>query len=565
MIAAFADSIALQWGVRRWAIAWAAGAMSALAMPPFDLVPVLFVTLPVLVWLIDGAISEGDNSGRRSRRSAFVAGWFFGFGFFLAGLWWIGFAFLVEADRFAWMIPFAMLGLPAGLALFYGLAAALARWLWRTDALRVFIFALSFGGAEILRGHLFTGFPWNSLGYAFAASDLTLQGASLLGLDGLSVLAFAIFAAPVLFDGQPGGRFARRVTGGFAVFAIAGLLAYGGWRLSLDIPEPASAVRLRVVQPSIPQAEKWRPDLRLRNFSRLVELSDVATSPEASGAADRDIIIWPESAIPFYYQNEPEAQQAVAGLLRPGSVIVTGLLRYEARPGGGARIFNSVAVLDDTGMIAARYDKVRLVPFGEYLPFQDTLERWGIRQLTDLPGGFAAGEAVTPVRRPGLPSFWPLICYEAIFPGFLPRGADAPRPDFLLNVTNDAWYGDTPGPRQHLRQARMRAVEQGLPMVRAANNGISALIDARGQIVRELPLDDAAVIDGTLPGALPRTPFVLSHGALGYALLMLFALATLRRNIKKNDERILWTGCSAIHNSQPVGGAYVVSIGLCYY
>jgi apolipoprotein N-acyltransferase len=529
MISSLADVVALQWGARRWAVAGLAGAVSALAMPPFDLVPVLFVTFPVLIWLIDSAISESGKTGQRSLRSAFVAGWFFGFGYFLAGLWWIGFAFLVEADRFAWMMPFAMLAMPAALALFYGLAAALSRLFWRSDMLRIFIFALCFGAIEILRGHIFTGFPWNSFGYAFAATDLTMQSASLLGLDGLSVLAFAIFAAPTLLDGQSGSRFARNAAVGFVVVSVAGVLGYGGWRLSLDVPEPANETRLRIVQPSIPQAEKWRPDLRDRNFERLLELSDVATSPEAGGAIDRDIIIWPESALPFYYQDQPVARQAVAGLLRPGSILVTGLLRYDVQTEGDAKIFNAIAMIDATGAIAARYDKVRLVPFGEYLPFQDFLERWGIRQLTDLPGGFAPGESVMPMRHARLPSFWPLICYEVIFPGFLPRGTDAPRPAFLLNVTNDAWYGDTPGPRQHLRQAQMRAAEQGLPMARAANNGISALINAKGIVVSELPLDAATVIDTALPGALPSTPYVRSHGLVAHGLLMLLALSLLRR------------------------------------
>ena len=531
MIGRLADTIALQWGVRRVLIAFLAGAASALAMPPFDLVPVLLVTFPVLVWLIDGSIKERGDAGRPSMLSAFVVGWAFGTGYFLAGLWWIGFAFLVEAERFAWMLPLPMVALPAGLALFHGLAAAVARLLWRPGALRVFVFALCFGAAEILRGHIFTGFPWNSFGYAFSPADLTLQAASLFGLDGLTVLALALFALPVLFDGHAGGRFGRNIVAAFALITIAGLAGYGTWRLSIEAAPPQEQTRLRIVQPSIPQAEKWQPELRTRNFTSQLELSDIATSPQATGAVDRDIIVWPESAMPFYYQDQPAAQQAVAGLLPAGAILVTGLLRYDADPSApnGARIYNSIAIIDDEGGFAAIYDKVRLVPFGEFLPFQDTLERWGIRQLTDLPGGFAAGARLSPMRHPGKPSFWPLVCYEAIFPGFLPRGGDAARPEFLLNVTNDAWYGDTPGPRQHLRQARMRAVEQGLPLVRAANNGISALIDAHGRTIAELPLNARAVIDQNLPGILPPTPFLRSHGAAGYALLGLFALALLRR------------------------------------
>lgn len=508
MLQALAQGIMLQWGWRRALLAVTAGAASALAMPPFGIFPILFVTLPVFVWQLDGAVSSGRTRRRDELVSAALVGWCFGFGYFLAGLWWIGSAFLVDAQTFGWLMPFAVVLMPAGLALFTALGATLARLVWRPGPFRVFAFAAGLGLSEIARGYLLTGFPWNAFGYALAANAATMQIGALVGLHGMSVLALFVFASPAALGLSDAAHSRGRIlVPALAACVLLGSFGYGALRLSREEAAP-QPVHIRVVQPSIPQEQKFDQEQASRTLSALLSLSDIATSPQNDGIGDFDVVVWPESAFPFYLQEEPAAVAALAALIPDGTVLVTGLQRYEKAPQTprGYLGFNSVAAIDSAGEMIASYDKTHLVPFGEYLPLQSFMEWIGFRQLTNMPGGFDAGATRAPIAVPGVPAFLPLICYEAIFPGFADR--DQPRAEWLLNVTNDAWFGDTPGPRQHLLQARLRAVEEGLPMVRAANNGISAVIDARGRVVASLPLNARNVIDADLPAALPPTPFV---------------------------------------------------------
>ncbi|MFN0265182.1 apolipoprotein N-acyltransferase [Tepidamorphus sp. 3E244] len=533
MLQALAQGVMLQWGWRRVLLAMLAGGSSALAMPPFGFFPVLFFTFPVFVWLLDGAISSGTHKRRDELLTAFAVGWCFGFGYFLTSLWWIGNALLVDAETFGWLVPFATTLLPAGLALFTGLGALIARAMWRPGPFRVFAFAAGLGFAELLRGYIFTGFPWNAYGYALASNDATMQIASLVGLHGMTALALFIFASPAALGLSDAGH----VRGRIAVPAIALALlvvsfAYGGYRLSLGEPQPLDA-RIRIVQPSIPQDQKFDPELASRHLSALMTLSDIATSPESSGVSDFAAVVWPESALPFYLSDEPAGKAALAALIPESTLLVTGLQRYEQDPDAddGYRNYNSIGAIDASGEMIAVYDKTHLVPFGEYLPMQSIMEAIGFRQLTQMPGGFDVGAQRQPISVGNLPAFLPLICYEAIFPGIVARSA--PRAAFLLNVTNDAWYGDTPGPRQHLLQARLRAVEEGLPLVRAANNGISALVDARGRIVASLPLNARNVIDGNVPGAMPETLFVrLGVWPAVFILVLLFGAGLFWRQGK---------------------------------
>ncbi|MCB1472283.1 MAG: apolipoprotein N-acyltransferase [Rhodobiaceae bacterium] len=527
MLQAVAQGVMLQWGWRRAVLAILAGALSSLAMPPFGLFPVLFLTFPVFVWLIDGSVASGPNKRRQELLSSAAVGWCFGFGYFLAGLWWVGGAFLVDAKTFGWLMPFAVMLMPAGLALFHALGAAAARALWRPGPLRVFAFAAGLAAAEILRGYALTGFPWNAFGYALAQTTVTLQLGALVGLHGMTAIAAFVFAAPAAFGLQDAANArGRLLVPALAVLILALGSAYGAYRLSIPEP-PATAKRIRVVQPSIPQQQKFDSAKASETLSALLTLSDVATSPQSSGFADFDAVIWPESAFPFFLQDEPAAAAALAALIPDGKVLISGLQRYEtdASHPRGYRGYNSIGVIDTSANLVAAYDKTHLVPFGEYLPLQDLLEAIGFRQLTNMPGGFDAGSARAPLSVPGLPAFLPLICYEAIFPGVADRAL--PRAVWLLNVTNDAWYGDTPGPRQHLLQARLRAVEEGLPMVRAANNGISAVIDSRGRILASLPLDERNVIDAVLPGALPPPPFTRLGVIPALVLVMLFFAGAL--------------------------------------
>ncbi|HVV92451.1 MAG TPA: apolipoprotein N-acyltransferase [Hyphomicrobiales bacterium] len=523
MLSDIPHRIVLAWGWRRALIALAAGAASALAMPPVDAFPVLFVTLPVLVWLIDGTAA---GAGRLAALlPAAVVGWCFGFGYFIAGLWWIGAAFLVDAKDFAWLMPFAVIALPAGLALFHALALVVARLLWTWSAVRVLALALSLGGAEWLRGHVLTGFPWNSLGYALADNPWLGQAASLVGMEGLTPIAIAIFAAPATLIAGAGWR--RWQPTAFAIAALLALAIFGAVRLQSAGPVAATAIKVRIVQPVIPEDDKFRPDRKADIVQRFLALSDEATGPASSGVGDFSLLVWPESAFPFFLERNPDVLAAIGRLLPATTTLITGAARAEVPDDGSApRFYNSIRVITGDGQIVGTYDKVHLVPFGEFLPWQALLERLGFRQLTRLIGGFTAGSGPRLLLLPDGLKVAPMICYEAIFPG----AAEVPgqRADALVNVTNDAWFGDTPGPRQHFAQARVRAVEEGLPLVRAANNGISAIVDPYGRITADLRLDDTGVVDGLLPPPLPQTLFATAGelavaGVYGALALTLFA------------------------------------------
>jgi apolipoprotein N-acyltransferase len=515
-----AHAVLLLWGWRRLAAAVVAGALSALAQAPVFAAPVLFATIPVLVWLIDGSVSPGRRGVRRYRPAAAV-GWCFGFGYFLAGLYWIGAAFLVEADVFGWMMPFAVVALPAGLALFFALGAVIARVLWVEGPVRILALAIGLTVAEWLRGHVFTGFPWILLGQPVAFSDVTAQAAAVVGVYGLTFLGLVVFAAPALLGDDPGTRPRWRA----AMLALAGLLlvadvVYGAIRLS-GTPavgdDALPGVRIRIVQPNINQAQKWSPEFREATLKTLEELSDLRTDPETLGVMSFTHVVWPETALPFFLTEEPEALARIAALLPPGTTLITGAPRVEPTA-DGRNFYNSVYVIDDTGGIVGAYDKGHLVPFGEYLPFQEVLNQIGLRQIVPAVGGFSAGPGRRTLDIPGAPAASPLVCYEVIFSGsVVAPGED---PGFLLNLTNDGWFGLTSGPHQHLDQARLRAIEQGIPVLRAANTGISAMIDSYGRAVGKLGLGERGVLDVVMPTAKPSVVFP----RMGAYLLLTFHL-----------------------------------------
>ena len=499
-----ANAVVVSWGWRRLALALAAGALSALAFAPFDLFPLLWLTVPVLVWLVDGATPREGAGPVRALFPALAVGWCFGFGFFVAGLWWIGAAFLVDADQFAWLMPLAVVALPAGLAVFWGVGVALARAAWVDGWARVLVLAVAMSAVEWLRGHVLTGFPWNTFGYALTPTPLMMQAAAVVGVWGLTLAAFIVFAAPAALAGVERSR-GRAAFVAFALVLLLAQAGFGALRLAGASDAVVADARLRIVQPALDQSEKWQTDNEDAIVRRYLDLSDGATSPERRGVGSASILIWPESAFPFLLTERPAVLAAIAALLPAGTTLVTGAARAE--PSGARdippRVFNSIYVIDDEGEIRDAYDKVHLVPFGEYLPVRSFLESLGIRQLIALPGGFAPGSRRRTMTVPPVPPFGPLICYEIVFPGEVIDPADRPR--WLLNLTNDTWYGDTPGPYQHFAQARVRAVEVGLPLVRAANSGISAIVDPYGRIAASLPLGATGVVDGILPAPLDPT------------------------------------------------------------
>lgn len=526
-IKAVADTIVLSWGWRRAAIAFAAGAISVLALPPFDLWPVLFLTFPVAVWLIDGSAAGRLNG----IPAAAAAGWIFGFGYFLAGLYWIGYAFLVDAKTFGWLLPFAVTALPAGLAIFTAMGFALARLIWPRGAARVLALAVALAIAEWLRGNVLSGFPWNSYGYALTGPLVLAQSASILGLWGLTFLAIAIFAAPATLADErlSPRRRAAPLAVGLALLAV--MAGYGAWRLAQNPTRMVDNVRLRIMQPNLPQDEKFNYAARQRIMRHYLTLSDRATGPQNTGLRDVTHLIWPESAFPFFLTREGEAMAQIAELLPQGTVLITGAARAADQSARDRlRAYNSVYIIDHDGSVLSVYDKVHLVPFGEYLPFQTALERLGLMQLTKLPGGFLSGDRNRSFHIPGAPRVLPLICYEIIFPGaVVPPGE---RPGWLLNVTNDAWFGISSGPYQHFQQARIRAIEEGLPLVRAANNGISAVVDPAGRIVAQLPLGAEGVLDSGLPRAISPTIYARFGNSLAIMMIAAFLIIVMRYRSK---------------------------------
>jgi len=528
-LTALPHAIVLAWGWRRCLIAFAAGALSALAMAPFDGWPVLFLTFPTLVWLIDGA-GVGRWGGVTV---AALTGWCFGFGYFLAGLYWIGYAFLVDAPTFGWLLPFAVIGLPALLAVFTGFGVALARILWTHGAPRILALGVTMTAAEWLRGHLLTGFPWNAFGYALASPLALAQSASLVGLWGLTFIAIVVFASPATLADD---RTETRKPWLPLVLGIAVLAGLGGWgalRLSRTPTRLVDRVHLRIMQPNLQQDVRFNYAAKQEVMNRYIALSDRASGPNSLGVKDATHLIWPESPFPFFLTREADALAQITQLLAQGTVLITGAVRV-AEPFNPAEpaAYNSIYVIDHSGSIRTLYDKVHLVPFGEYLPFERVLEHLGLQELTKQRGGFLAGDRRRLIAIPDAPVALPLICYEIIFPGdVVPPG---PRPGWIVNVTNDGWFGISTGPYQHFQQARVRAIEEGLPLVRAANTGISAVVDPLGRIISSLPLGREGVIDSPLPQSI-RAPLYARVGDAPAAIMVAIALiAVVRRRFRAN-------------------------------
>lgn len=498
----------------RWrahALAAAAGAFATLAQAPFFFAPAMVVGLVALVWLLDGA-----KARPQPRWAAFARGWSFGAGYFVVGLHWVGFAFL-EVEGGAPLIPLAVLALGGGMALFWGVAARVALVFWTDDARRVAVLALTLGLAEWLRGTLFTGFPWNLIGLIWPAGGAMSQTASVIGVYGLTALTILLLAAPATL-GDAGRSFGRRIAPSLAAALCLGLLWGAGTQRLASVPvapETWTGPVVRVVDTGFTQSEKWRPGAAERMLETFLQLS----VPEESRA---EIVIWPEGALPVPLLAEPPMLQAIGDAL-DHRVLIAGTVRLEESP-QGVRAYNSAVVLDAVNRelrLGQIYDKHHLVPFGEYIPFWDLVSGMPIAPLQQIGVGFTPGRPPERLIVPGAPPAAPLICYEAIFPGYVPRGAE--RPEWIVNVSIDAWYGTFTGPWQHANSARYRAIEEGLPMARAASGGVSGVFDALG---REMVATDLAggAVEYSLPPSLPETFYARFDVLLTAALFFLIAL-----------------------------------------
>lgn len=483
------------------------GALAALGQAPWDL---WFLTLPALA-LICLRIALAPSAGAAAWQ-AFAAG----SGHFALAMSWITEPFLVEPEIYGWMAPFALLLMAAGGALFWTVPAWLGARLLPGFPRQGLAFAALMVLSDWLRGWLFTGLPWALQGHIWIDTPAG-QLAALLGSIGLSGLTMLAAALPLAFWRGPQGGLRGGLPGAVLAALLVGAVWTGGMaRLAQPLP-PDTQTKLRLIQPNAAQALKWDIYWSEVFFRRLLDLS----AARDAGRPPPDAVIWPETAVNFLLDRAETAPQDIARYT--GAPVVLGIQRVE-----GDRYFNSLTEFSAQG-IGPVYDKFHLVPFGEYTPWGDVMARLGVRAFAAQYGaGYSPGQGPETIRFGALPPVQPLICYEAIFSRHLLTGAD--RPAWLLQVTNDAWFGNLSGPWQHLAQARLRAIESGLPLMRAANTGISAVIDARGGLRAELGLNQIGRIDARLPGALPPTPWSRwgDWPALALALLGL-GLAARRR------------------------------------
>ncbi len=481
-------SLVSRWGLKisglegwsRRAAAVGFGILATAALPPIHAVPLLFISFPCLLWLLDGTSNW---------RQAFWVGWWFGLGHFAAGLYWIAYSLVVDL-RFAWLIPFAVLCIPAVIGLYIGVSTALARKV-RSGVPRIVVLAAGWTLMEWLRGQLFTGFPWNPIGSAWVVSDVALQLASfagVLGLGFITVLGATFMVLP--FHKTPELQWRR-----FVPTMVCLLIVFlpGIFRPGLYDPLTYHAdIRLRIVQPNIPQKLKWLRSLRDEHLETYLSLS---ARPAVVAPTH---LIWPETAVPFVVSRDSARRQKMASVIPQNGLLLTGSIRTSDRGVRPFQLWNSLHALSAAGAIEKTHDKFHLVPFGEYIPLRRLLvDFFGLKKVTAGRTDFSAGLGPRTLKVPTLPSFSPLICYEVIFPDKVVAAKS--RPDWLLNITNDAWFGTSSGPYQHFAMARLRAVEQGLPLVRAANTGISGVIDPYGRVIKQLFLNDQGVVDSRLP------------------------------------------------------------------
>jgi len=506
-------------GWRAYGLAAVLGALAGLAFAPLNLIPAFALGISGLVWL--GAEAP-------SRRKAFAVGWWWGLGHFAVNSYWIAESFMVDAERFGWMIPPVLGSLAAFLALYPALATLAFRCLPRPLSIAgIAAFAAFWTIAEWLRGHVLTGYPWDLAAYIWSGSDAMMQSAALWGAWGLSLVTVFALSLPALLV-LMNRRAARDAVIGMAV--VLGALYLGGfWRLSNAIPTSVeadeAATRVRLVQPNIPQSLKLDSDSRPEQIKTLMRLT-----LETPGFDKVKAVIWPESAANYLLARDPSLRSILAQAAPREGVLLTGAPRGEPLDGPLQEIWNSFAAIDDQGQILGTADKFHLVPLGEYVPMREIFPF--INKLTPGSMNFTPGPGPRTLHVPGLPPLSPLICYEVIFPGAVIDPAD--RPGLIVNVTNDGWFGTSTGPSQHFATARFRSIEEGIPMLRAANTGISGVIDAYGRVETRSNLVVEAVIDATVPSALPPTPFA-RFGLLAVLPLIVLALIPILFRVRKSS------------------------------
>lgn len=473
-------------GWRASLIALVLGVLLALGHAPWHLPYLVFLAVPALLWIM----------ATTSLWRGFWLGWVAGVGYFAVTLSWIVEPFLVDIALHGWMAPFALIFMAGGLALFWALGFALARLSGRNGLSGLLLLAATWTLAEMGRTYLLTGFPWALLGYIWDQTPL-MQAAAYIGPHGLGLVTIIVAGLPMAMGSRMVGIGAAVLVGGLAWIGL-------GQRVPDEIA--TRDVFVRLVQPNADQKLKWDPEYAQVFFDRLIDLT--------KGHEGADIVIWPEASVPYLLDERPDLNAVIASAAGPQTVLMLGALTRNAQ---GA-LTNGFAALRADGSIRSRYEKHHLVPFGEYLPLPWLFDSVGLGPLAAHAGRISPGSGPVTISIEDVPPFQPLICYEAIFPHEMLRGPD--RPEWLVHVTNDAWFGTFSGPYQHLTQARFRAVETGLPLARAANTGISTLIDPYGRTGAFLGMGEAGVVDTLLPEPLPPTLYTRSGDLAVLAIIL---------------------------------------------
>lgn len=469
------------------------GGLSALSLAPLNFMPACFIGFSFFAFFLHKLyLCDKFSSKEKIYLFAFI-GWSFGLGYFSAGLWWIPHALTIFDWRFIFLVPVLTLVIGAFLSLYWALATVMAYFLWRDNLARFFGLAISFGFFEWLRGILFTGFPWNSIGYNLMPIPLLMQPAAFIGLYGVNIFAVFLFTLPAAFL-QKCERWKAFFI--FCTFFMCDI-ALGFYYLKHNNNEKFHPYTVRLVQPSILQTTNFSSKDRMKNLEKLLKLTNQKTTP---GQPLPDLIIWPETSVPYILAYNPSVTERIIQDLKEKQIILLGTISVENNLYSGKEVFfNSIEAINGQGRILARSDKKHLVPFGEYTPYASLLNALGLNFLEDIWDTYNAAKERQTVKLPNGLAYLPLICYEAIFPTEMDY--KGPRPDFIVNITNDAWFNNTTGPYQHFQQARLRAVEQRLPLLRIANNGISAIIDPYGRVISSLSLNKIGVIDNLLPAS----------------------------------------------------------------
>ncbi|RJE83673.1 apolipoprotein N-acyltransferase [Paracoccus onubensis] len=473
------------------------GALASIGLAPLGIWPVALGALALLIW----RMARADRPGL-----AFLQGLGGGFGWFACSMFWIVEPFLVEPDLYGWMAPFALILMALGGALFWALPVWIAARLCPGAITRTIAIVAVLTLSDWLRGWIFSGLPWALIGHIWIGTPIA-QIAAWTGAIGLTALTLVATALPSALWRQADNRVLTNLPAMLPSLALIAIFWGAGMARQAQPLPPDTDLQLRIVQPNAEQHLKWNPEWSHLFFQRLLDLS--------AEPGSRDVVIWPETAVNFLLNDADDIMPAMSHAA--GAPLIFGIQRREE-----SRYYNSLVAVAPDGDVTAVYDKFHLVPFGEYIPWGDELARLGIGAFAAQQGnGYTAGSGPTVMSVSGLPAFQPLICYEAIFPQHL-RGLET-RPEWLLQITNDAWFGKLSGPYQHLAQARLRAIETGLPLVRSANTGVSAVIDAHGDIRAELSLGQVGKLDAALPGALPPTLW-LKWGSAPIVILALCAL-----------------------------------------